>query len=489
LSATAAGVTIDAAWLAQHGPAPYVLGQANTTYTLAADVDTPGTAFVDAAPGVTLDLNGHTVTFGDAAPIAVTNGGFEQGSGRSVPGWVLAGAPTAALAPNTNLLFGSRVLRLTAFSSAQTVVSAPVAMPQANRTYEATITPAHAGGTNASCSTSLSLSVVDALTGQVLARGTSADVGRGFSATAHFLATTTDPVRLVVVAAPKPGSTDTIDLDAATLTQADDYGVLASAEWKSGVPGYANLPTAAGQVFQKAANFTIENGSVVQGRAQGYASPPLFAEYLAGLTVANVTTSADGLDTTSVDALCDTGRVTVLNSTFRDHITNVTDRMNNVATLKLTGVNGPLLVQGNRVLGSPQIGMLVGYNNPAYKVSILDNVISQNAVATNAYGILVSTMSHFEIAGNTIKTADGEGIDVDGYAAAPTTDGFIHDNDVEVSLTPNREYPTGLVARALRMRNNVDGTGPQRNLEVADNTFVATTGPGLVASAYAGWVS
>jgi hypothetical protein len=88
------GITIDSAWLTQHGRAPYLLDQAGTTYTLATNVDVSGTAFVVAAPNVTLDLGGHTVTYGDSTPLTVPNGGFEQGtSPTDVPDWNLSGAP------------------------------------------------------------------------------------------------------------------------------------------------------------------------------------------------------------------------------------------------------------------------------------------------------------------------------------------------------------------------------------------------------------
>src|SRR5262245_10615584 len=122
---TAPAVFIDGAWLAARGAGPYVLDQAGATYVLETDVRTQGTAFVVGAAGVTLDLNGYTVTYGDSAPLGVPNGGFETGSGRVVPGWDLSGAPSAAIAPNTSLLFGNQVLRLSNFTTPQRMVSAP----------------------------------------------------------------------------------------------------------------------------------------------------------------------------------------------------------------------------------------------------------------------------------------------------------------------------------------------------------------------------
>ena len=56
-------IALDAASV---GAGPYYLDRAGETYVLSDDISVPGTAFVFAAENVTLDLNGHTVTFGAA---------------------------------------------------------------------------------------------------------------------------------------------------------------------------------------------------------------------------------------------------------------------------------------------------------------------------------------------------------------------------------------------------------------------------------------
>jgi hypothetical protein len=105
---------IDRHWLDRRGPGPWVLDEPGTRYLLEIDVRAEGTAFVMAGPRQTLDLNGHTVTFNDAPPIAVPNGDFEDGvvGATSVRGWDLAGAPAATLIPNPGGLFGAKALRV-----------------------------------------------------------------------------------------------------------------------------------------------------------------------------------------------------------------------------------------------------------------------------------------------------------------------------------------------------------------------------------------
>ena len=74
--ASSSEIHIDSAWLTQQGAGPYILSSSDTTYILDTDVTVNGTAFVFGGKDITLDLNGHTVTYGNAArlqlPIAVS---------------------------------------------------------------------------------------------------------------------------------------------------------------------------------------------------------------------------------------------------------------------------------------------------------------------------------------------------------------------------------------------------------------------------------
>jgi hypothetical protein len=154
------------------------------------------------------------------------------------------------------------------------------------------------------------------------------------------------------------------------------------------------------------------------------------------------------------------------------------------ATIELNSTSGTVLVQNNQVLGSPQMGIAAGYNNPQSSFRILNNTISQNAIVTNGYGIQLICLQNFEIGDNTIVPTNGRGIDVDGYGTGLTANGTIHDNYVSVQESGDREYSADATqARALRLRNNV-GTVVQRDLLIYNNTFIATTGPGLATQAY-----
>src|SRR4051812_7413864 len=108
ISGIAPTISIDAGWLQKNGPGPYVLNQAGATYILEADVVTSGPAFRIVADGVTFDLNGHTITFDNSAPITVPDGGFEAGD---LNEWDVSAAPAVKAVPQV-MMWGRWMCRV-----------------------------------------------------------------------------------------------------------------------------------------------------------------------------------------------------------------------------------------------------------------------------------------------------------------------------------------------------------------------------------------
>lgn len=77
------------------------LNVANETYVLQNDVSSVGSCFTITASDITLDLNGHTVTYDNNTPIQVLNGSFENGTGAAADNWDFAGAPNIARVAGT----------------------------------------------------------------------------------------------------------------------------------------------------------------------------------------------------------------------------------------------------------------------------------------------------------------------------------------------------------------------------------------------------
>ncbi len=518
-----------AAWFAAQGPAPYLLTESGTTYVLDTDIATSSTAFVVGAANVTLDLNGHTVTYGSGASPVVTNGGFEApyNSDGSVPGWNLSGAPSAILAPNTDYLFGNQVLRLNNFSTPQTIVSDPISIPEANHDYTASIIPGGQG--DPAGTTTLTFQVIDLTTGLVLA--TSDDnsiVNRGIVDPVTFFATTTDPVELQVVVDPNSSSAaaeayaaangmtvyaTTVNLDDAAIMRSFDYGVVATQLWGTTTNppgnggdfgmGFFNLPAAAQAVYKNAANFILQNsaprdaggnivGGVFSGQANSYGSSCFWCgEIGGGFTMSNVACGVQGLDAECVNGLEAQGPVAIQNCTFNLGLYTIADRLLDTAAIDLSEVAGNVTVENNQISGSGQDG--IGLSDiQGYQIVVQDNNISMLSLVTNGYGILTNAIENFTIAGNTIisqqntpslqQTSGSRGILIDGYEGL-TEDGNIYGNYVDVWESDNREYLSGQAARALNLRNSV-GTGIHTNIWVHDNTLIATTGPGLASEAF-----
>ncbi len=74
------------------GTSPYVLDQKGATYILTEDIVAEGTAIEISAEGITLDLDGHTVVFGDDSPEQVYGVRFaDPGNSTLCNGWIVQG--------------------------------------------------------------------------------------------------------------------------------------------------------------------------------------------------------------------------------------------------------------------------------------------------------------------------------------------------------------------------------------------------------------
>ncbi len=512
-SSSGNSVAITSAWLAAQGSAPYVLSQANTTYTLETNVTATGTAFVVAAPNVTLDLNGYTVTYGNATPVVVQNGGFEQGTGRKVQGWNLSGASNAAIASNTTNLYGNQVLRfsnLTSSSATQTIVSAPISIPEANHTYAASVSMSAPGGTQNSPIGTVIIQVYQVSNNALLATGT---VGGGYNADgsiASFTPKTTAQVYLKILVAASTSSKTTLDIDDVQLTPSYDYGVVASNEWNFN--GYANLPAAVqwggAQGYNNAGAFTVTSslpgGTISEGPGHGYGSHAIMAESLqAPLVVNGLTINVGGIDTSAIYALnnaaaATTETHTITNNTINDSAgMDVIRRASDIAQIDLNRAGGNTIVSGNTITGIPQIGIMIT-GDPATQSQtthlIQNNKLVGDNVVTNGYLMSAYAISNLKILNNTLTAGvgqSGEGIDLDSQTHANSSNIDIEGNVVNVREAATREYGASVPGRAFRIRNDAGGSnaGSFNNLSVVGNTFIAMADATSTLAAYGVWVT
>ena len=457
---------ITKAWLARHGPGPYLLDSAGYTYRLMEDIRTDGTAFIVGAANVTLDLNGHKVIYGDAPPIAVRNGGFEEGSSPTdVPGWDLSGAPGATRTAALAGMWGAWMLHVPSVNVTRRVVSEPVMVPGGNHTYIATI------ATRGKDILEVRLNVIDARTGKVLGQMTAKSAVWGYGPVTPFSIAAPGSVKLQIEIEPTPGATGTMDLDFAVVAAADECGIIASpAPW--GFPPYLKTAriTAA---TPRTKNFTLRNGTLTQGQSRGYAGASVDCKLLDGIKIDKVTAFVNGIDTVNINAGY-AANITIDDCTLRADIERITNRQANFAAIILVKNRGNIAVRGNTILDYPQQGITVTENAPGGKIEIVKNIIKQRAIVTNGYGISLTGVHDFVITHNQISPVNGRGIMLDGWGKVPTDNGDIAHNEISVYEKPNLEYGASLAVTALRIRN-WKGQSYHRRLHIHDNVFAART--------------
>jgi hypothetical protein len=466
-------VAINQNWVAQRGPGPYYLTQAGATYVLQTDIATPGTAFVVAAPNVTLDLNGHTVTYDHSQPLNVPNGGFEQGtSPTDIPGWDVSRAPGALRLPARTGMWGHWMLHLPDITARKSVVSGPIDIPLAGVEYAALITP------KSSYLPTVTLSVVDAVTGTMLGKNESKDPDRGFSPVVKFTPATTSPVRLVVDVAPSGSNakTATVDLDYAAIYRTGSHGVIATpSPWT--LPPHLRTPALeknAGRVV----NAQIRGGSIVQGHGESYGASAIYAMSIAGIIIDRVEAAASGADT-NIFNLTYAESPTVRNCRLIGRVDRFSDRMLLFAAIQVANTKGPVRIEDNTIFGTMHTGILMIRPSTTITepVRIHGNTIEHEAIVTDGYGIVLCNVRNFQITRNAIRPINGRGILLDTFSGGSMEGGRIDDNIVEAREGPNLEYQAeALEAVALTVR--VFKSGAVRKTTFTNNTFSARTGRG-----------
>jgi PKD repeat protein/methionine-rich copper-binding protein CopC len=510
-------IDITSTWLQQNGPAPYLLDQPNTTYVLQTNVTTSGTAFVIANQYVTLNLNGHTITYNNAAPLTIPNGNFgaDPIGSTNVTGWNLSGAPNSqfTVAADNEYLYSPQVLNWTVPSGTTPQViqtSTAIPIPVANQTYTASVAESPLGNIG-ECS--LEIQVIDSVTGQLVTNWRRIDAGNTDQANCpsfSFMPTTTDPVYISITMTPSQSTGASVVIDRVVLTRSMDYGILASSggEFVLGMGtgwtptayggtgqanGYLNLPASIRAVCQNVYAPTILGpGSIVQGQAAGAYCHNIVLDETGGPVIVNgVTTYTDGDDTTAIHAynsdssLTDTTDSRTIENCTVNYARSgpiVTIRAADIPAIDVSGFS-PALVQGCTITNNPQVGIRAAGAGPGIYQTIQDNTLTPNVNITNGYALSLGG-NDINCLNNTVYTSttgSTRGIAV-GDGSISNID--IAGNTIIVRENPNREYgDSGTTARALEIRCYAPNT--LTNINITNNYFEAITGVGLMQGATA----
>lgn len=522
-------------------PLPAVDADGNLPYSLGADVAADGTAFV-ATGNVAFDLNGHTVTYGNAA--APFDEGFESGTiGQAPEGWTLNGA-IALIAANTGYLFGDKVLRVEGFavSSGQTtgntiVLRSPtITIPASGRTYTAKVACSRDGGNCQNTPVpSLKIQVCKVSDDSVVADSsvtspvgsfndsTGGNIsGGGFRASGGQCSwkptdTASVYIKITLIASRGVGTTgaysDHIHLDAIRLTQSFVHGFVATNTTGTDFPGKANLPTAmtsGGTTYSGIGRFLLGDsagtGAVSQGSGRGSACDAIFSyfhRHLRAITDTHINLSGD--DTAAIyvstRVLTDRASVTATGNTiaYPPQDTDIIFRDVARSAIIADKLAGAATISDNTFTGLPNAAIAVGVSSvvlgSSYALVVDGNTIDCDAVVTNGYAIKNSLTDNLRITNNAI-TGYGRGLILDvlfdtpsPLTIPPIANVLVDGNTVDIREKGNREYGQ-YKARAMRLRNDAfSRAGPFVDVTFSNNTFRARCGNGHALSAEGATIS
>lgn len=477
VSVTAANViNIDQAWLTAQGPGPYYLNQQGKTYVLQTDVATPGTAFAITAANVTFDLNGHKITYDNAAPITVPNGGFETGSGTSATGWDFTGSSNVAVAAgsflNDEVYGGAKSLKFSDTTTSTHVVSTGTVTLLANTTYSLSAMFDYGGG-----NTTAGLRTNPGVVGYVSLVGTggepirtvsfSGSNNRGIQLTEAYFTTdgTDETYHIQVGITGHSPSAYPFYIDDLKIQRTGCYGVAVGA-W-TGMPlGMYPDITQSGT----ATNAVVKNGTIVQGQDNGtwcHGIRMMGYSGATGHTISGLNITVGGADSSPIFYYQPTAANSkIFNNTLTSNVLTVTTRDHGDASM-IFGAAGD--IYNNVLTGGPTGGINTTFNGIS---NIYGNTISLKARYTNANAIAAGFGS--QIHDNIINCGTGvynsRGIDTwgnTGDLTKPTT--RIYNNTIAVQGNAiNQEYGgvTGFGVYGIQIES-------ANNVEVYGNTVTA----------------
>lgn len=454
-------INIDQAWLDERGDGPYYLDQAGRTYVLQTDVTTDGTAFAIIAKDVTLDLNGHTITYNNATPIVIPNGSFEQGSGTAATGWNFANAPNAerfqGVWLHNEVYDGDYSLKFSDTTKNQYVTSTKTITLEPNTTYSLSAMFEMGGqGNYQNPGVKGYVRLIGANgepTREVFYDGTN---WRGIQHREGVF-TTGDSKETYTIQVGIEGHADAAKpfyIDDIKIQRTQEYGVVVSPKnWNPGAtPGVSR--------YGAATNATIKNGTLTQGQDGATWGHGVFIYATQGVTVDSLDITVSGANSSALQ-----GRdmysypITINNNTLASNNRTVTNRdhFNGAVVHGLMGT-----ITNNTITNGPHAGIVCSGRTTGTGSIVSGNTIRLKVKYTNAFAIIGDPYS--QIFDNNIECGTGEytshGIGVPyGTQANPAR---VYNNTIAVQQLPgvNQEYEGIPIGGAFGMQiDSSPGTG------------------------------
>lgn len=489
ISLTFANTGMPAGAIAVAGSSSAVtLNQANKYYYLTGDITSSDIAIQPTADNITIDLNGHTITYDDIAPLpAFANPGFEAGD---ASGWDVTDAPSAAVVstapPDGCGMYGDWMLKIGPTTGTESILSSAITLPTAGIPYAVGMM------LRANYFPSPTIAIVDATTGAVYNTytqpfGTSGNgiylANVGTSPANQFVPTSDQlNIRVKITVAPsvQSGSNPiTVWLDYLSIARGafdPDNTVSYIGGIVPGSYGLKRLRVISSQ----------PGGKIVQGQGNSWRAWPYqnhtkdIAENVefrnlemdwGGWDAMGIASSASGVVVDGVTMVCSA-----------DRQTNRQDRHGCIISGQNTpNYHGARVFKNNIFGGGTQYGISHTGSHSTF-IQYLDNDIRQHSKWGDGYSLHVYACQDIEVARNTCIPTSGRGILIE--AGTPTPGDIrrmkVHDNFFHVKEVGNAQDGQEQTTAALRIRTY----GPPASVpaygvfdsEIWGNTFWAETG-------------
>jgi hypothetical protein len=467
-------INIDQAWLNAQGDGPFYLDQQGKTYVLQTDVTTAGTAFAIIASNVTLDLNGHTITYDNATPITIPNGSFEVGAGAVADGWNFAGAPNATRHQgvwlHNEVYDGDHSLKFSLPGGDQFVTSTKTITLEANTTYSLSAMFEYGGQGDASNPgvKGFVRLVGDGLpTREVSWNSTNwrgIQLREGTFTTGNSTETYSIQVGVEGGATLDSATTKPFYIDDVKIQRTRAYGVTTST--KSWSP--ADYPDIIR--WGTGTNAMIKNGAIVQGADGATWGHGVFVHTTGGVTIQDLNVTVHGANSSAINGK-DQGAFTsiVRDNTLTSNVKTISSR-DNFDGAVISRLQGD--IHGNTLTNGIHSGIVAANGTATARVAsnIYGNTVQLSSKYTNGFAIVAGWGS--QIHDNVVNCGAGafaaRGILVSsGDPVGATT--RVYGNSIHVQqLIANQEYQGAVLGGAygIQLEN-------AKNVEVYDNSVTA----------------
>jgi len=480
------------------------LDKANTTYVLQNDVSSSGTCFAVIASNVVLDLNGHTVTYDNGAPITVANGDFESATGTSPSGWNLSSAPNAQRAAGSyiqpvSVYSGSYAVKFSVPAGDQYFRStAPVTL-EPNTTYSLSGMVYNRGNDAISLSVELEGTAVRAVkTGQTW---------RGFQyINASFTTGSTAETRTILVrlAGASGTAAGSVYVDDIKIQRHKVAGVVVGpASWR--------VPNIVSDVnrYGGAAGVIIRNGKIVQGQGGSDFSHAITIEENSGrdFVFRDLEIRVHGANSRVISSF-QGFNAKVHDNVFYSNINTITSRDSfDGATVKIESPGYGGLYYNNTINTGIQTGIYAPSKAGEVPNQVFRNTIRLQTKHTNDFAIVsggsliyenivdcgtgnnscrgIAGGNNTKIYNNTVtvqelpRNQEYNGCEMGGAYGIQSESG----NNVEIYGNTVTAYAGECEAHAFRANPFNDGVTMSQNNSVHDNSFIALASGSARASA------